>query len=102
MRSATVVFGPGRTHAEGGGAEPQVEARRLDLVLHEFVFGADRAVADQRADHIVGQDAPLIHCKGERHCYASSGLNSGKAAIADDRLDGKAPSALDDDYPVVI
>ena len=62
-----------RAHAEGGRAEPQVEARGLDLVLHEFVFGEDGAVADQRADHLVGQDAPLIHCKGERHCYASSG-----------------------------
>ena len=62
-----------RAHAEGESPEPQVEARRLDLVLHELVFGEDRAVADQRADHLVGQDAPLIHCKGERHCYASSG-----------------------------
>ena len=63
-----------RAHAEGGRAEPQVEARGLDLVLHEFVFGEDRAVADERADHLVGQDAPLIHCKGERHVRASSGL----------------------------
>ncbi len=63
-----------RAHAKGDLAEPQVEARGLDLVLHEFVFGEDRAVADQRADHLVGQDAPLIHCKGERHVRASSGL----------------------------
>ena len=63
-----------RAHAIGGRAEPQIEARGLDLVLHEFVFGEDRAVADERADHLVGQDAPLIHCKGERHVRASSSL----------------------------
>ena len=56
-----------RAHAIGDLAEPQVEARRLDLVVDEFVFRQDRALAHQRRDHAVGQDAFLVDCKGERH-----------------------------------
>ena len=56
-----------RAHAIGDLAQPQVEARGLDLVGHEVVGGQDRAVLRQRRDHVVGQDAFLVDCEGERH-----------------------------------
>ena len=60
-----------RAHAIGDLAEPQVEARRLDLIRRELERREDRAVARERRDHVVGQDALLIHCKGERHVASS-------------------------------
>ena len=44
-------------HAIGHLAEPQIEARRLDLVGHEFGGRQNRAAGGQRRDHAVGQDA---------------------------------------------
>ena len=60
MRSATVRAGPGqeaRAHAIGDVAEPQIEARRLDLVGREVGGGQDAAGLRERRDHAVGQDA---------------------------------------------
>ena len=91
-----------RAHAIGDLAEPQVEARRLDLVLHELVFGEDRAVADERGDHLVGQDAPLIHCKGERHDRASSGLIRKRQRYPMTDLTGRLRARYTIIYPVVI
>ena len=55
-----------RAHPIGHFAEPQIEARGLDLVGHEIIGGQDRAVLRQRRDHVVRQDASLVDCKGER------------------------------------
>ena len=49
-----------RAHAVGDFAQAQVEARGLDLVGVELAAGADRALAHERRDHVVGQDAFLI------------------------------------------
>ena len=46
-----------RAHAIGDLAEPQVEARGLDLVGDEVAGAQDAAVLRQRGDHVVGQDA---------------------------------------------
>ena len=61
--------GPGqeaRPHAIGDLAEPQVEARGLDLVGHEVVGGQDRARLRERRDHVVRQDAFLVDGEGKR------------------------------------
>ena len=55
-----------RAHAVGHLAEPEIEARRLDLVGHEIIGRQDRAILRQRRDHVVRQDASLVDCKGER------------------------------------
>jgi hypothetical protein len=66
MRCATVVYRrvrPGekaRAHAIGDFSEPQVEARRLDLVGVELAASDDRTLAHERRDHVVGQDAFLV------------------------------------------
>ena len=56
-----------RPHPVRHLAEPQVEARGLDLVGNELVGAQDAAGLRQRGDHVVGQDAFLIDCEGERH-----------------------------------
>ena len=56
-----------RAHTIGDFAEPQVEARRLDLVGREVVGGWDGARLRERRDHVVRQDAFLIDGKRERH-----------------------------------
>jgi hypothetical protein len=55
-----------RANPIGHFAEPEIEARGLDLVGDEIVGRQDRAVLRERRDHVVGQDASLIGCKGER------------------------------------
>jgi hypothetical protein len=54
-------------HAIGHFAQPQIEARGLDLVGDEVVAAQDGTIACERRDHVVGQDAFLVNCKGERH-----------------------------------
>ena len=56
-----------RAHPIGHLAEPQVEAGGLDLVGDEVIGGQNPTALRQRRDHVVGQDAFLIDCKGERH-----------------------------------
>ena len=46
-----------RAHSEGFGAEPQVEARRLDLVRIERAGSADGARGSELRDRLGGQDA---------------------------------------------
>src|SRR5262249_23573591 len=38
-----------------------------DLVGDEVIGGQDGAIARERRDYVVGQDAFLVDCKGERH-----------------------------------
>jgi len=47
-------------------AEPQVEARRLDLVGGKIVGGRNGAGAGERHDHVIRQDAFLIDGKSGR------------------------------------
>jgi hypothetical protein len=54
-------------HAVSHLAEPQIEARRLDLVGDKVVGRQDRTLLRERFDHPVGQDAFLVDCEGERH-----------------------------------
>ena len=89
-----------RAHAIGDLAEPQVEARRLDLVGHEVVGGQDRARLRERRDHVVRQDAFLVDGEGKRQGAIPS--DAPLTRLADDRLDGKTPAALQGSYPVVI
>ena len=56
-----------RAHAEGDGAEAQVEARRLDLAGHERLFGEDAAAFSERRNHAVRQDALGGGGETERH-----------------------------------
>ncbi len=49
-----------RAHAVGHLAQPQVEARRLDLVGDELVFGQNTAVRGEHRDHAVGQNALVV------------------------------------------
>ena len=58
--SATEKSGPGRKLARtrvAFGAEPEVEARRLHLVVGRRLGDADRAIGDQPPDRAVRQDA---------------------------------------------
>ena len=48
-----------RAHPVGDFAEPQIEARGLDLILGEGALDADRALLRQIRDHAVGQGCPL-------------------------------------------
>src|SRR5207245_7599960 len=48
-------------------AESQIEACGLDLVGDEVIGSQDGAIACERRDHVVGQDAFLVNCKGQRH-----------------------------------
>ena len=70
MRSRHGGARPGqeaRAHAVGDLAEPQVEARRLDLVGDEIAAGRIAPLLGQRRDHVIGQDAFLVGGKGQRH-----------------------------------
>ena len=69
MRWATVVRAgqEARAHAVGDLAQPQIEARRLDLVGHEIGRGQNPAVGGKRRDHAVGQDALVFDGEGKRH-----------------------------------
>ena len=46
-----------RPHPIGDVAEPQIEARRLDLAFDERIGRQDQAGIRHRRDHAVGQDA---------------------------------------------
>ncbi len=46
-------------HPVGDGAEPQVNARGLDLIGRKLLRRRDGAVRRQRRDHAVGQDAVI-------------------------------------------
>ncbi len=54
-------------HPVGDVAEPQVEARRLDLALDEVVGRQDQAGIRHRRDHAVGQNAIGVIWQRERH-----------------------------------
>ena len=56
-----------RAHAIGDLAQPQVEARRLNLVGIERIGRLDGAAIDERRNHVVRQNATLAICKIERH-----------------------------------
>ena len=53
--------------AIGGVAEPQIEARGLDLAFDERIGRQDQAGIRHRRDHAVGQDAIGIGGKRKRH-----------------------------------
>ena len=77
MRRPTVAARPGqeaRAHPVGDIAEPQVEARRLDLVGGELARGNDGAAGVQRRDHAVGQDALVVCGKGKATVAAQISL----------------------------
>ena len=46
-----------RAHAIGDLAEPQIEARRLDLIGREIARRDDPAGFRKLGDHVIGQDA---------------------------------------------
>ena len=43
-------------HAISHGAEPQIEACRLDLALDKWIFRQDQACVGHRRNHAVGQN----------------------------------------------
>ena len=56
-----------RAHPIGDVAEPQIEARRLDLAFDERIGRQDQARIRHRRDHAVGQNAIGAGRKRERH-----------------------------------
>ena len=54
-------------HAVGHLAQPQIKARRLDLIGHELVFGQNPAAGGERRNHAVGQNALVINGEGKCH-----------------------------------
>ena len=58
-----------RAHAIGDFTQPQIEARRLDLVGHEIGRGQNPAGRGERRDHAVGQDALVLD--GECECHGA-------------------------------
>ena len=60
-----------RAHAIGHLAQPQIEARRLDLVGHEIGRWQNPAVGGQRRDHAVGQNALVLDGECEWHGFPS-------------------------------
>ena len=63
-----------RAHPIGHLAEPQVEARRLNLIGREFARGTNPAALRQLGDHVIGQDAlgrRLQRSLGGRHARLS-------------------------------
>ena len=70
MRSATVVCGPGRKLARTRYAtSPSRRSRLAGWIWSGTKSQAaqDAAGLRERGDHVVGQDAFLIDCEGERH-----------------------------------
>src|SRR5580658_3510089 len=61
-----------RAHAIGGGAQPQIEARRLDLPRRERIMRANAAVRRQFRDHAVGQDSFVRWRERQRHAITIS------------------------------
>ena len=56
-----------RAHPIGDVAEPQIEARRLDLAFDERIGRQNQAGIRHRRDHAVGQNAIGVGLKRERH-----------------------------------
>ncbi len=54
-------------HAISDFTQPQVQARRLNLVDVERVGRNDGAALDERRNHVVRQNASLVCCKSQRH-----------------------------------
>ena len=77
-----------RAHAIGDVAEPQVEARGLDLVGREVVRGQNPTGFRQRRDHAVRQNALVV---GSIERIASPLLR--RNVLTDGQLDGKASAA---------
>jgi hypothetical protein len=68
-----------RAHPVGDVAEPQIEARRLDLAFDEGVFRQDEARIRHRRDHAVGQNSVGVGRKLERHgAILNTAQNSSK------------------------
>jgi hypothetical protein len=61
LRHGGVPRQEARAHPIGGVAEPQVEARGLDLVGREFIGGQNPTRVVERRDHAIRQDALLGH-----------------------------------------
>ena len=70
-----------RAHPIGDVAEPQVEARGLDLVGREVVGGQNPTRLRQRRDHAIRQDALLAPCMLSRQPNGAAYLD-GKASRA--------------------
>ena len=56
-----------RAHPIGDVAEPQIEARRLDLALDKGIGRQDQAGIRHRRDHAVGQNSVGVGRERERH-----------------------------------
>ena len=56
-----------RAHPIGDVAEPQIEARRLDLAFDKGIVRQDQARIRHRRDHAVGQNSVGVGRKRERH-----------------------------------
>ena len=56
-----------RADAIGHLAEPQVEARRLNLIGREFAHGTNPTALRERGDHVIGQDALVSRWSGGRN-----------------------------------
>ena len=56
-----------RAHPVGDVAQPQIEARRLDLAFDKGIFRQDQARIRHRRDHAVGQNSVGVGRKRERH-----------------------------------
>jgi hypothetical protein len=59
LRDRGVPRQEARAHPIGGGAEPQVEARGLDLIGRKVARGHNPTRARERRDHPVGQDSSV-------------------------------------------
>jgi hypothetical protein len=72
-----------RAHTKRHLAEPQVEARGLDLIVGEFRRRDDTTRIRQRRDHAVGQYSLVVGAEREGHPFR----------LAERHLDGKAACA---------
>ena len=54
-------------HAIGDIAEPEIEARGLDLAFNEWIGGQNQAVVRHRRDHAIRQYAVGVGGKRKRH-----------------------------------
>ena len=89
--------------ARGTGWNEQFRGRFFYDDRHES--NAQLQSRDQCQDdnkHTVEQDALTIRVQAEQHLGVLGRPSFGHPALSDDRLDGKAPSAYELRYPVVI
>jgi hypothetical protein len=56
-----------RAHTIRPLAQTQIEARWLDLIRDQLVFGQYAAIGGEHRDHPIGQNASVLSCERKRH-----------------------------------